>query len=190
MGPDRAEGGPLPSSTSVIQGGVTPHGAQGGDTPPESSSSKAAAEASEVAQDEISPWLGEPGSLGKYRSDTQDPTSQFSVNVSKALAACLRHGHQPTVSATTAGWVLLEDLLRWPRIYKQHTTPGDLQEIARNNAKLRYEMGFRPSDRTYYMRAVQGHSRTDVFDEDLLERYTEESLPEVLLHGTTQRTHA
>ena len=49
---------------------------------------------------------------------------------------------------------------------------------------LRYEMGFRPSDRTYYMRAVQGHSRTDVFDEDLLERYTEESLPEVLLHGT------
>ena len=69
-------------------------------------------------------------------------------------------------------------------------TPGDLLEIARNNAKLRYEMGFRPSDRTYYMRAVQGHSRTDVFDEDLLERYTEESLPEVLLHGTTQRTHA
>ena len=184
LGPDRAEGGPLPSSTSVIQGGVTPHGAQGGDTPPESSSSKAAAEASEVAQDEISPWLGEPGSLGKYRSDTQDPTSQFSVNVSKALAACLRHGHQPTVSATTAGWVLLEDLLRWPRIYKQHTTPGDLQEIARNNAKSRYEMGFEPSDCTYYMRAVQGHSRTDVFDEDLLERYTEESLPEVLLHGT------
>ena len=96
-------------------------------------------------------------------SATQDPTSQFSVSVSKALAACLRHGHQPTVSVTTAGWVLLEDLLRWPRICKQRTTPGDWLEIARNNAKLRHEMGFRPSDRTYYT-----HSRTDVFDEDLL----------------------
>ena len=103
LGPDGAAGGPLPSSTSIIPGGVTPHGAQGGDTPPESSSSKVAAEASEVAQDEISPWLGEPGSLGKYSLDTQDPTSRFSVSVSKALAGCLRHGHQPTVSATSAG---------------------------------------------------------------------------------------
>ena len=88
------------------------------------------------------------------------------------------------MSATNAGWVLLEDLLSWPRISKQHTTPGDLLEIAHNNAKSRYEMGFRPSDRTYSMRAVQGHSRTDVYDEDLLERYTEETLPEVLLYGT------
>ena len=114
--------------------------------------------------------------------DTQDPASRFSVSVSKALAGCLRHGHHPPVTATSAGWVLLEDLLSWPRISKQHTTPGDLLEIARNNAKSRYEI--RPSDRTYYMRAVQGHSRTDVYDEDLLERYTEETLPEVLLHGT------
>ena len=165
FGPDRAEGGPLPSSTSVIQGGVTPHGAQGGDTPPESSSSKAAAEASEVAQDEISPWLGEPGSLGKYRSDTQDPTFQFSVNVSKALAACLRHGHQPTVSATIAGWVLLEDLLRWPRIYKQHTTPGDLQEIARNNARSRYEMGLPTSG---FVAGVLGSKRPKAKMYDLL----------------------
>ena len=132
----------------------------------------------------ISPWLGEPGSLGKYSSDSQDPNSQFSVNVSKALAACLRHGHRPPVSATSAGWVFLDDLLRWPRIYKQYTTPGDLLEIVRSNAKLRYEMGFRPSGRTYHMRAVQGHSRTDVVDEDLLERFTEETLPEILLHGT------
>ena len=179
LGQAEAAGGPLPSSTNIVPGGVTPHGVQGGDTPPESSSSHAAAEASEVAQDVISPWLGEPGSLGTYSMDTQDPASRFSVSVSKALAGCLRHGQ-----ATSAGWVLLEDLLSWPRISKQHTTPGDLLEIARNNAKSRYEMGFRPSDRTYYMRAVQGHSRTDVYDEDLLERYTEETLPDVLLHGT------
>ena len=34
------------------------------------------------------------------------------------------------------------------------------------------------------MRAVQGHSRSDVHDDDLLERCTEETLPGVLLHGT------
>ena len=34
------------------------------------------------------------------------------------------------------------------------------------------------------MRAVQGHSRTDFFDEDLLERDTAETLREVPLHGT------
>ena len=66
LGQVEAAGGPLPSSTNIMPGGVTPHGVQGGDTPPESSSSNAAAEASEVAQDVISPWLGEPGSLGTY----------------------------------------------------------------------------------------------------------------------------
>ena len=45
-------------------------------------------------------------------------------------------------------------------------------------------MDFRPSDRTSHVRAVQGHSRTDFFDEDLLERDTAETLREVPLHGT------
>ena len=128
--------------------------------------------------------MGEPGSLGKYSRDAQDSESRFSVSISKALAGCLRHGHHPPVTATSAGWVLLEDLLSWPRISRQHTTPGDLLEIARHNSKSRYEIGYRPSDRTYYMRAVQGHSRSDVHDDDLLERCTEETLPGVLLHGT------
>ena len=128
--------------------------------------------------------MGEPGSLGKYSRDAQDPESRFSVSISKALAGCLRHGHHPPVTATSAGWVLLADFLNWPRISKQHTTPGDLLEIARHNSKSRYEIGYRPSDRTYHMRAVQGHSRSDVHDDDLLERCTEETLPGVLLHGT------
>ena len=88
------------------------------------------------------------------------------------------------MTATSAGWVLLADFLNWPRISKQHTTPGDLLEIARHYSKSRYEIGYRPSDRTYHMRAVQGHSRSDVHDDDLLERCTEETLPGVLLHGT------
>ena len=57
-------------------------------------------------------------------------------------------------------------------------------EIVRYNEKSRYEIGYRRSDRTYHMRAVQGHSRSDVHDDDLLERCTEETLPGVLLHGT------
>ena len=176
-------GDPLPL-TSNIPGGVTPHGLQGGDTPPASLSSTVASAASAVEPEVISAWMGEPGSLGKYSRDAQDSESRFSVSISKALAGCLRHGHHPPVTATSAGWVLLADLLNWPRISKQHTTPGDLLEIVRHNSKSRYEIGYRPSDRTYHMRAVQGHSRSDVHDDDLLERWTEETLPGVLLHGT------
>ena len=178
------KGGDSLPLTSNTPGGVTPHGLQGGDTPPASLSSTVAPAASAVEPEVISAWMGEPGSLGKYSRDAQDPESRFSVSISKALAGCLRHGHHPPVTATSAGWVLLEDLLSWPRISKQHTTPGDLLEIARHNSKSRYEIGYRPSDRTYYMRAVQGHSRSDVHDDDLLERCTEETLPGVLLHGT------
>ena len=178
------KGGDSLPSTSSIPGGVTPHGHQGGDTPPASVSATVASAASAADPDVISEWMGEPGSLGKYSRDAQDPESRFSVSISKALAGCLRHGHHPPVTATSAGWVLLEDLLNWPRISKQHTTPGDLLEIVRYSEKSRYEIGYRRSDRTYHMRAVQGHSRSDVHDDDLLERCTEETLPGVLLHGT------
>ena len=178
------KGGDSLPLTSSIPGGVTPHGHQGGDTPPASVSATVASAASVVEPEVISEWMGEPGSLGKYSRDAQDPESRFSISISKALAGCLRHGHHPPVTATSAGWVLLEDLLNWPRISKQHTTPGDLLEIARYNEKSRYEIGYRRSDRTYHMRAVQGHSRSDVHDDDLLERCTEETLPGVLLHGT------
>ena len=173
-------------SISSQPGGVTPQGNQGGDAPPTSGSGSTSLtpEVSAPDPDKISEWMGEPGSLGKYARDAQDPESRFFVSISKALAGCLRHGHYPPVTATSAGWVLMEDLLNWPRISKQHTTPGDLLEIVRYNEKSRYEIGYRRSDRTYHMRAVQGHSRSDVHDDDLLERCTEETLPGVLLHGT------
>eukprot|EP00439_Symbiodinium_sp_Y106_P004445 s11580_g1.t1 len=89
-------------STSSQPGGVTPHGYQGGDAPPTSGSVTLAPVDSAPDPDMISEWMGEPGSLGKYTRDAQDPESRFFVSISKALAGCLRHGHYPPVTATSA----------------------------------------------------------------------------------------
>ena len=168
------------------QGGVTPPavlGTTGGVTPQGPSPASVDSELS-VAAEGIVTWMGSPGSLGEHHSDTRDPESRYSVSVSKALAGCLRHGHLPTINVTEAGWARVQDLLSWPRIKAQHTTAADLLEIVRHNSKSRYEFGFKEEDGSYYIRAVQGHSRSDVKDDSILEVFTEETLPEILLHGT------
>ena len=84
-------------SISSQPGGATPQGYQGGDAPPTSGSGSTSLtpEVSAPDPDKISEWMGEPGSLGKYARDAQDPESRFFVSISKALAGCLRHGHLP-----------------------------------------------------------------------------------------------
>ena len=69
-----------------------------------------------------------------------------------------------------------------PRIAKLEASPGDILEVVRHNAKGRFEFGVREGAR--YVRAVQGHSRTDVEAESMLDRIPEETLPERVFHGT------
>ena len=136
------------------------------------------------APDAILEWLGEEGSLGPFREDAKDPESTLAFAISKGLAACLRHNHKPRIHVTEAGWAKLSDVLFWPRIADTSATAGDVLEVVRSNQKQRYQLGVQ-QDGPYFIRAVQGHSRTEVGEENLLEPVSEEQLPDTLLHGTS-----
>ena len=129
-------------------------------------------------------YLPSAGSFGAHRPDASNPDSLFASNVSKALAAALRHdhGHAPRIPVLPSGWARLQDMLNWPRVKAQGASPGDLLELTRTNEKSRYELG--ELNGTWYTRALQGHSRSDVTTDDLLEELSEKTLPERILHGT------
>ncbi|CAE7280291.1 TRPT1 [Symbiodinium sp. CCMP2456] len=184
------------TSSSKSRGDTPMTEKKGGASPPEpksgASPSTQGTEVGDVSlvrsaqkvEDDIQPWMGEAGSLGAFREDSKNPRSPHATIISKALSACLRHGHKPHIAITPAGWARVVDLLEWPRIREQQATAGDLMEVVRSNAKSRFEMGLSSTDGCRYVRAVQGHSRTDVDDDAVLEALTEEQLPEEILHGT------
>ena len=61
---------------------------------------------------------------------------------------------------TTEGWARLVDILEWPRVKELEATAGDVVEVVRHNEKGRYQLGLHSGAR--YIRALQGHSRSDV----------------------------
>ena len=166
--------------------GVAPSSAQGGDTPPEVSGPSQAASSShqleEAAPEGIQPWLGEPGSLGQHRPEACDPSTRFSIELSKSFAACLRDGHRPWVEITPKGWVRLLDILDWPRVRELEATAGDVMEAVRHNEKGSYQLGLRAGVR--YIRALQGHSRSDVDAESLLQELSDVAAPRGRPKGT------
>ena len=189
-----------PTAPALPPGGVTPlGGAKSGETPSSSTQSmmyESRPQASDQAGSmgrlatvdettmDIVEWLGAEGSLGSFREDSKNPESPLAFSISKGLAACLRHNHKPRIHVTAAGWAKLSDVLSWPRIEETSATAGDVLEVVRNNKKQRYQLGLQ-QDGTYFIRAVQGHSRAEVGEENLPEPVSEEQLPDTLLHGTS-----
>ena len=181
-------------------GGVAPlRTNKSGDTPSRSSGStskessippRATASSSEILAiveeelPEIQEWLGKEGSLGPFSEASINPDSQLAFAVSEGLASCLRHGHKLRLTVNAAGWTRLPDVLSWPRIAETSATPGDILEVVRSNRKQRCQLGIK-ADGAHYIRAVQGHSRAEVGEANLLEPVPEEQLPDTLLHGTS-----
>ena len=190
----------VPTAPTVPPGGVTPLGETKSGETPSSSSQSVTHEPSSHSRGqvgsignlatvdempmEILEWLGEEGSLGSFREDAKNPESTLAFSISKGLAACLRHNHKPRIHVNEAGWAKLSEVLFWPRIAETSATAGDILEVVRSNQKQRYQLGIR-QDGPYFIRAVQGHSRTEVGEENLLEPVSEEQLPDTLLHGTS-----
>ena len=190
----------VPAKTEKLPGGVTPLGAaKSGDTP--SSSSEIVPHGSSARSEgtaggrgnldtvdetlpEIREWLGEEGSLGSFWESAKNPESPLAFSISKGLAACLRHNHKPRIHVNAAGWAKLSEVLFWPRIAETSASAGDILEVVRSNQKQRYQLGLQ-DDGPYFIRAVQGHSRTEVGEENLLEPVSEEQLTDTLLHGTS-----
>ncbi|CAE7423110.1 TPT1, partial [Symbiodinium necroappetens] len=152
--------------------------------PSATASSRGIAAIVEEELPEIQEWLGKEGSLGSFREASKNPESPLAFAISKALAACLRHGHKPRIHVNEAGRAHLSDVLSWPRIAETSATSGDILEVVRSNRKQRYQMGLK-ADGSHYVRAAQGHSRTEVGEANLLEPVSEEQLPNTLLHGTS-----
>ena len=94
------------------------------------------------------------------------------------MAAYPRYRHKPWI---ITGWATPLDLLDWPRIKAQRATTGDILEVVRHNEKSRYELGEREGVK--YVRALQGHSRSEVGIDDLLQELTVEIFPERILHS-------
>ena len=191
---------PAPAVPAVSSGGDTPlREIKSGDTPSGSSQSAPTEFAPHTrgpegragnlasvpeASNTVLEWLGEEGSLGPFREDAKHPESTLAFSISKGLAACLRHNHKPRIHVNEAGWAKLSDVLFWPRITETSATAGDVLEVVRSNQKQRYQLGVQ-QDGPYFIRAVQGHSRPEVGEENLLEPVSEEQLPDTLLHGTS-----
>ncbi|OLP81207.1 putative RNA 2'-phosphotransferase [Symbiodinium microadriaticum] len=190
----------VPAASMALLGGETPLGeVKSGETP--SSSSEFVTHGPSVnsegtvggrgnlatvdeAPPEMMEWLGEEGSLGSFRGAAKNPESALAFSISKGLAACLRHNHKPRIHVNRAGWAKLSEVLRWPRIAETSASAGDILEVVRSNQKQRYQLGLQ-NDGPYFIRAIQGHSRTEVGEENLLEPVSEEQLPDTLLHGTS-----
>ncbi|CAE7588614.1 TRPT1, partial [Symbiodinium sp. KB8] len=164
----------MPATTIELPGGETPLGAvihtaqrEAEGTQPQSMR----------CPPEINEWLGEEGSLGSFRESAKNPESSLAFSISKGLAACLRHNHKPRIHVNGAGWAKLSEVLRWPRIAETSASAGDVLEVVRSNEKQIYQLGLQ-DDGAYFIRTVQGHSRTEVGEENLLEPVSEEQLPD------------
>jgi putative RNA 2'-phosphotransferase len=101
------------------------------------------------------------------------------VRLSKRMSTWLRH-HPEAIGLTmdAAGWVAVDELLANAAAKGQRFSRAQLDEVVAQNNKRRFEF----DDTGTLIRARQGHS----IPVDL--RYAEAEPPEVLYHGTAQKT--
>ena len=98
---------------------VTDFGHSSGATPLKSS---LGGEALPEEAGSVSQAAATASSLAASSSDVVIPDSPIAFAVSKALAACLRHGHRPRLAVNAAGWAKVEEVRAWPRISETSAT--------------------------------------------------------------------
>lgn len=96
------------------------------------------------------------------------------INFSKALSKLLRHDAQNQgIEIRSDGFCNLDDVLACKYVKRFNATLGDVQAVVEDNNKKRFELVPNPDyPNLYLIRAVQGHSITEVKNEDLLEPIT------------------
>ncbi|MFB8007291.1 RNA 2'-phosphotransferase [Nocardia sp. NPDC056000] len=101
------------------------------------------------------------------------------VRLSKRLSSWLRHNPDAIgLRPDEAGWVRVQDLLRQAAAHNRGFTRTQLDLVVEQNNKKRFEF----DDSGTSIRARQGHS----IEVDL--GYTPADPPEILYHGTAERT--
>ena len=91
--------------------------------------------------------------------------------MSKALSKVLRHDAQNLgINIRSDGFCNLDEVMSCKYIKKMNPTLGDIQAVVEDNNKKRFELIANPDyPNLYLIRAVQGHSLTEVKNEDLLD---------------------
>jgi len=121
---------------------------------------------------------------GKYDDSKK---SKRDVHLSKFLSLVLRHKAKDFgLTIEPSGFVKLDDIINLPQSQKYSMTLAKIQEIVSNDEKGRFELVNRPP---YYIRAVQGHSMSEVTNEETmtkLDKMTIFDFPTVV-HGTQEK---
>jgi 2'-phosphotransferase len=94
------------------------------------------------------------------------------INLSKALAKVLRHSaKEEGIEIRADGFCNLTDVLNVKYISRLNPSLADVQAVVEDNNKKRYELKKHEQFPDVWMiRAVQGHSITEVQDEELLQK--------------------
>lgn len=110
--------------------------------------------------------------------------SNRDVTISKALSYVLRHGAEKhNVAIDERGYIKVSDLLALQTFKSKKTTLEDITRVVDTNAKKRFALEER--DGHLYICATQGHLMARV-DTGNLQPLDSTSLPEQIIHGTTQ----
>eukprot|EP00397_Hematodinium_sp_SG-2012_P017286 GEMP01017671.1.p1 GENE.GEMP01017671.1~~GEMP01017671.1.p1 ORF type:complete len:562 (+),score=109.11 GEMP01017671.1:101-1786(+) len=123
------------------------------------------------------------GSRCKFLHDTQSEDDVWYEKVSKFLANVLRHkADEFHVSMRQDGYCRISDILELSYLKKLSVREHDLRKIVNDNAKKRFALT--EENNVGYIRANQGHTLTNVKDEELLEEIKDWRIIENCFHGT------
>lgn len=111
---------------------------------------------------------------------------QKNIHISKFLSLILRHKAKDFgLTVEPSGFIKLDDILSLPSAQKNHMTLSIVQEIVANDEKGRFELVNRPP---YYIRAVQGHSMSQVTNEETMSKLNNKNIFDfpTVVHGTQE----
>ena len=108
------------------------------------------------------------------------------IQLSKYLSLILRHKAKDFgLDIEPSGFIKLDDIMSLPQSQKFHMDISLIQEIVSNDEKGRFELVNRPP---YYIRAVQGHSMSEVSNEDTMYKLNKKNIFDfpTVVHGTQE----
>ena len=112
--------------------------------------------------------------------------SKNNIHISKFLSLILRHKAKDFgLDVEPSGFIKLDDIISLPQSKQKNITLELVKEIVSNDEKGRFELVNRPP---YYIRAVQGHSMSEVSNEDTMYKLNKNNIFDfpTVVHGTQE----
>ena len=112
--------------------------------------------------------------------------SKKNYHLSKYLSLVLRHKAKDFgLDVESSGFIKLDDIINLPQSQKYSITLTKIKEIVDKDEKGRFELVNRPP---YYIRAVQGHSMSEVTNEETLSQLNKNTIFDfpTVVHGTQE----